>query len=906
MDEEVRVLEILNSSGEVLQHTIDTIESGFRGSSISSIFVAIIAPIGALLVLSLRKFLVRNVKWFLDFVYFNTERMFRLGLVTSIVARSYAKIELAKPDTNILQVPSVVTISLQTDNIFVPLTMEEVGHQRQYSHTTVLEAGNRIRIIGDPGAGKTSIVKRLFRDACHRLIDDSGKHLLPIIVELRNLSKPPKTEDGNKLGDWLFKEIKAKVCRVGVFRVDEYFDLAAKNTGLMLLLDGLDEVATTDYPRVEAAILKLSDNLSNLSINNVIVLTMRIQFHQQVGYAYSAAFPASLAVQPFTPSHLFEFLDRWPFASDRRTHVARLYGELTDRPSLREMCSNPLILAMYVAHDQAQGGSRTPDSRTEFYRRVTEELVKFRRARGSKANRVPARRASDWMRFLGRIALDHLTCNDQAANHLEWSSMLSTAKEVFRLDENKAEDEIYRISSDTGLISMEREHESWRFIHLTFCEFLAAYAAVDGAADGWNKLLKAYQLQRSSEYPSIRTRLAEVVPFAAGLLPTHQRQDALNQLCAFNDQHLTALTFLETKLYEHNQWDIYFNATRDEFLASVEQIDQAWLKRLHLFTVVVEDAIASLRDTPSSNARREFEVFYRDIISKRHGDVLSLIASYAKQDAAAALHVAELCHIDLLTQSPEVIVDNCDQPAFRAMVCARLEEDGERVKEWVCVLAEAALQSEVVAMALKEESGLENLRIASNSIPKKDRSHLELVGTGPLIDIVNVAYFAYRNNEITKRLNLLSELTKFSFKKITNERRLFVVGSFVLIPCVAGLGLVYSVIFDLFVSVSDLKEYLVSILVGVEGGLFYLLLRWVTFRGSLREVIGLRRVIREQFKIQNFDYLNPREIIFQIISTSVSPLLLTNPIFSELLERHVGTGDLLKSIRLSRQQRGAG
>jgi hypothetical protein len=57
------------------------------------------------------------------------------------------------------------------------------------------------------------------------------------------------------------------------------FDAYAITNGLLIVLDGLDEISTTLYPRAESAINGLSEELAKLGENNIIILTMRTQFH---------------------------------------------------------------------------------------------------------------------------------------------------------------------------------------------------------------------------------------------------------------------------------------------------------------------------------------------------------------------------------------------------------------------------------------------------------------------------------------------------------------------------------------------------------------------------------------------------------------------------------------------------
>src|SRR5690349_14956595 len=83
------------------------------------------------------------------------------------------------------------------------------------------------------------------------------------------------------LGQWLLSQIRTTVTKVAVYKIGECFDAYCQGTGLLLLLDGLDEVSKPQYPRVSRAIQALSDDLARESKDNAIVLTMRTQFYQQ-------------------------------------------------------------------------------------------------------------------------------------------------------------------------------------------------------------------------------------------------------------------------------------------------------------------------------------------------------------------------------------------------------------------------------------------------------------------------------------------------------------------------------------------------------------------------------------------------------------------------------------------------
>jgi predicted NACHT family NTPase len=256
--------------------------------------------------------------------------------------------------------------------------LEQLGSSTTVvDHSNLLEVGSRIRVIGDPGAGKSSLVKRLMRDACRLAQATPKKARLPVLIELKKCKVPGNAP--KDIGAWFLAELKKEALKSDVYRMDECFDAYVRGSGLLVLLDGLDEVASAEYQKVQAAIAGLSQTLGKLSDKNAIVLTMRTQFHMQVKDAFRDSFGHVVALRPFTPSNIYEFLKRWDFGANQREQVNRVYKQLTDRPSLREMCSNPLVLSMYVASDQEKRNLVAPESRTEFYKKVTEELMIKRR-----------------------------------------------------------------------------------------------------------------------------------------------------------------------------------------------------------------------------------------------------------------------------------------------------------------------------------------------------------------------------------------------------------------------------------------------------------------------------------------------------------------------------------------------
>ncbi|WP_350227646.1 NACHT domain-containing protein [Agromyces mangrovi Wang et al. 2018] len=188
-------------------------------------------------------------------------------------------------------------------------------------------------------------MKRLHRGVCHMGLARRGnKSPLSVAIELKNCKVPP-----NPSSDWLLSQVRSVVAGTHGFDMHTLFDVYANSEGVVVLLDGLDEVASTNYTAVRDGIRGLSDELVRMGANNQVVLTMRSGFFHQVRSDFDETFPTTLRVKPLSPAEVYTFLGRWPFDRDAERRANHIYKELTETPALRDLCANPLILAMYVA-----------------------------------------------------------------------------------------------------------------------------------------------------------------------------------------------------------------------------------------------------------------------------------------------------------------------------------------------------------------------------------------------------------------------------------------------------------------------------------------------------------------------------------------------------------------------------
>lgn len=667
----------------------------------TAIVTLLLAPVAFHLMGILKTALTHWASYLLEGILYWVQRAANRSLAGTLTLKRYARLRLAG-DTRYLLVPSRLNFTLDIDDMFVKLELVQTGGRTGiFDHRNVLTVGNRIHVMGDPGSGKSTLVKRLFRDACVEAIRRPSRSRLPILLELKQLVVPKGGTAQSE--EWLFEELRRLVSAEGVYKMSECFDVCAKSHGLLVCLDGLDEVSTQQYPVVFRAIVRLSEVLTRHSAENVIVLTMRTQFYEQIQNDFRELGSQALLLRSFAPSDIFEFLRRWPFASDREKHIARIYGELTDRPTLREMCSNPLVLAMYVGNAQSDGHVAAPESRTEFYRVVTEELIMRRRLRqlGSTSAHTAMREQRE--QILGRLAFHHMLDEGQAINSLLWKDAIATTMEVVKCPEAEAEALFREIARETGLVTEERLGERFRFIHLTFCEFLAAQEATDGQPTGWKDLLahhEKFTLHGSRVH--MRTRLLEVIPFACGLMARVQRPSAITDVAALGDNALLARCFLETKQYDHDVWPVFVARQRASLIgARTDDGRDDWLRKLHLFNVVVKDANEASVHLPVAGPGVDLDELFHTLVDTERKNLAALFAAYAKEDAVAALRLAELSRLDMAIEMPEIVLASCDQSPFLALAAEKaVTPEVDSRDRWATLIAESALRATLVGWSL--------------------------------------------------------------------------------------------------------------------------------------------------------------------------------------------------------------
>jgi predicted NACHT family NTPase len=315
-------------------------------------------------------------------------------------------------------------------------------------------------ILGKPGAGKTTFLKRVATQC------NQGKFLanyVPIFITLKDFAEVPQQPGlWQYITNWLAENEVSDPETTGKTLLRE--------GRAVILLDGLDEVRQAENNRVLKEIRDFSIRFNA----NHFVITCRIAAKEYTFEQFT-----EVEVADFDDQQIAEFVTNW-FQAQNPKKALQFIEKLQENQRIKELATNPLLLTLLCL----LFGESTdfPANRSELYEQGLDVLLrKWDGTRGIERDQayrqLSLKRKED---LLGQLALttfeqgNYFFKQRQAQQYItDYIQNLPDAPtnpEALELDSRAV---LKSIEAQHGLL-IERARGIYSFSHLTFHEFFTA------------------------------------------------------------------------------------------------------------------------------------------------------------------------------------------------------------------------------------------------------------------------------------------------------------------------------------------------------------------------------------------------------------------------------------------------
>ena len=398
----------------------------------------------------------------------------------------------------------------------------------------------RLVIMGDPGAGKTTFLRRIANRLCRArlgLQPKAARELgfeeapIPVLVRLSDLHQHQRRcrnrDDAPPMPDspgWLAHFLAATWMDRETGLDEAFWRGTFKSGPAVALLDGLDEVPSDRDRR--ATVLWL-EQLASTYGKLRLVVTCR-----------PAAYQAESVLSGFELTRIADleddavktFLGRWceaVYADGERKaqeHLHELLDALRHRPEIRRLARNPVMLtALAVVHWNEK---RLPEQRADLYESILTWLA---RSREKLPNRPSDEECLSILQALALAMQVHEEGRQVQVPHYRAAEAIEQEWRELPQKERRpaAQKFLSQEETDSGIV-VKRGTEI-RFWHLTFQEYLAA-RALAGLGDQEQHQAVVHNLYRAE--------WKEVVLLLAGVLLSQGARKRVDNLISAVLDHL--------------------------------------------------------------------------------------------------------------------------------------------------------------------------------------------------------------------------------------------------------------------------------------------------------------------------------------------------------------------------------
>ncbi|SNX64172.1 TIR domain-containing protein [Streptomyces sp. TLI_55] len=376
---------------------------------------------------------------------------------------------------------------------------DPLGEER-FSIGERLKESRRLVVLGDPGAGKSTMLRWIATAYLLRLKSDPDWQELPDVHTLPDADWLPllircrEIDEGRGLGsleDIVRRQLRhdAQSCfsdAETAALTDMLLGALAKGR-VLLLIDGLDEISD---PRLRARFCVQVEQIHVAYPEASIVVTSRIVGYKELGLRIGRGFE-HVRVLDLTPEDKDDFARRWCTVAEplpgRDAATRELISDIHSSDRIERLTGNPMLLTTMALVKKKVG--KLPSRRADLYREAVDVLLSWRSSASERIDRYEALPQLQYLAYAMCDAGVQQLREDEVIDTLV--RMREEFPNVWAAGNHSPLEFLRLLESRTGIL-VESGHTLhngalvpvYEFRHLTFQEYLAGLALVAGRFPG--------------------------------------------------------------------------------------------------------------------------------------------------------------------------------------------------------------------------------------------------------------------------------------------------------------------------------------------------------------------------------------------------------------------------------------
>lgn len=270
-------------------------------------------------------------------------------------------------------------VKINLENIYVPLELKlecDIENKENaksdknigYSVEKALNDFNKLVILGDPGSGKSTVLKFLAKSICsNRSLQNQFEEYVPLIIKGSDFAKYV-SQTSKQLSEYIIDHIDRKY--------ELLFTEKLEKNQLIVLLDGIDEINNVKLRH--DVVNRINAFISQYPTTKIIVSSRIVGYKETRLNGYFQ----HLQVAKFNEKQIKQFIDNWYLSvstySDTDSESAikqalQLYRSVRENQSVLNMACNPLLITI-IALIYYQGNT-LPEKRASLYDIATSTFL---------------------------------------------------------------------------------------------------------------------------------------------------------------------------------------------------------------------------------------------------------------------------------------------------------------------------------------------------------------------------------------------------------------------------------------------------------------------------------------------------------------------------------------------------